>query len=329
MPCFHPLRAWRSRHGKNANGSWPLVFNLDDGYADREVIVPCGRCIGCRLDRSRDWAVRCMHESSLYDENVFITLTYDDAHLPIDNSLCKKHYQDFMKRLRFAFPDRKIRYFHCGEYGGKRGRPHYHAILFNMDFPDKVPYKRAPSGDQLYISQQLNDLWTHGYCIIGGVTFESCAYVARYIMKKQTGEQSYLHYLDPLTGVIKEREYVTMSRRPGIGGDWFDRYHGDVFPRGYVLSNGHPARPPRYYQNELDKINHEDYLNYKNKSANIAVRYKDSPDNHPDRLTTREELAFIRADQLIRPLDDQVIQQLGSYVDLAESEGKLRRNKLC
>uniref|UniRef100_A0AAU8AXM0 Replication initiator protein n=2 Tax=Dulem virus 149 TaxID=3145626 RepID=A0AAU8AXM0_9VIRU len=340
MPCYHPIQAWRSRQGRNSNGSWPLVFNRDDGYPDMEVIVPCGRCIGCRLDKSRDWAVRCMHESSLWDSNLFLTLTYDDAHLPIDNGLDKTHFQKFMKRLRkwvfdpnglgrvpqyeYFEDDQKhlingVRFFHCGEYGGKRGRPHYHAIIYNLDFPDKVPYKLAPSGDQLYVSQTLNDLWGFGYCIIGGVTFESCAYVARYIMKKQTGELSFLHYLDPVTGVIRQKEYITMSRAPGIGGQWFERYHDDVFPRGYVLSNGYPAQPPRYYVNLLDKKNHQDYLTYKNKRANIANRYKGAPDNHPDRLFTREQLASIRADQLVRPLDDQVIQQLSSYVDIAEN----------
>ncbi len=320
MPCFHPITAWRSRAGKNENGSWPLVFNEKDGYSDYKVLVPCGRCVGCRLDRSRDWAVRLMHESSLYDSNLFVTLTYDNAHLPLDGSLNKKHFQDFMKRLRKEFSDVKIRYFHCGEYGGKYGRPHYHAILFNLDFSDKLPYKLAPDGSQLYISNHLNRLWSHGFCVIGGVTFESCAYVARYIMKKQTGEGSEFSYLDPATGLIRQKEYITMSRRPGIGGAWFKKYHSDVFPRGFVLSNGHPARPPRFYVDQLDKMNHEDCLTYKNKCASIGKSKQNCPDNHPDRLCTREQLALLRTDQLVRPLDANSVSGIDSYVDLLEKE---------
>lgn len=322
MPCYHPIRAWRSRDGRNASGAWPLVFDIKDGYADKEVIVPCGRCIGCRLDRSRDWAVRCMHESSMWPDNVFLTLTYDDAHMPDDGSLRKKDFQDFMKRLRKHFESRKIRFFHCGEYGGKLGRPHYHAIVFNLDFDDKYEYKLASDGSQLWISDTLNQIWGKGFCIIGAVTFESCAYVARYIMKKMTGEDSYLHYVDPDTGVIKSKEYVTMSRRPGIGGDWFQKYHSDVFPRGYVLSNGHPASPPRYYEKELDKLNHSAYLSYKDKLAKIARERKNNWDNTPDRLQMRENIALLNSQKLVRPLDSAIVQRYSSYVELAEEEGK-------
>ena len=125
MSCFRPLAAWRSKYLLSSSGK-PLIhfgsprdlksFNSPvstDFY--EELLLPCGQCIGCRIDYSRTWAIRCLHESKLHDENSFLTLTYDDDHLPSDLSLDKTHFQKFMKRLRSRFPDRVIRYYHCGE----------------------------------------------------------------------------------------------------------------------------------------------------------------------------------------------------------------------
>ena len=153
MPCFHPITAYYSRV-ENPSGKRSLVFNSDKALVDVPMQVPCGRCIGCRLDRSRDWALRCVHEASLYEFNCFITLTFDDSKLPTCND-CRKvescvanrdagsslrvcDFQNFMKRLRQFVAPVKIKFFHCGEYGAKLSRPHHHACLFGYDFPDKV-----------------------------------------------------------------------------------------------------------------------------------------------------------------------------------------------
>ena len=232
MPCFSPLKGWYSKD-RTKLGKRSIVFNPRDGLLDRPIAVPCGQCIGCRLERSRQWATRCVHEASLHENNCFITLTYDDAHLPSDLSLNLVHFQKFMKRLRKRFGD-GIRFFHCGEYGENFGRPHYHACLFNFDLPDRVLWSTR-SGVNLYTSHILSSLWPFGFVTVGDVTFESAAYVARYVMKKVTGKNAQDHYewVHPITGQVYERapEYVTMSRRPGIGKGWLEKYMSDVFPR--------------------------------------------------------------------------------------------------
>lgn len=168
MSCFHPLTAWKSRDPDDIGktGKVKLVFKRELGYPNTEVQIACGQCIGCRLDKARAWAIRCVHESSLYRSNIFVTLTYDNDHLPLYNSLSKRDLQLFFKRLRKHFPDVKIRYFACGEYGEQFQRPHYHAIIFNLDFADKILFTR--SGDnKLYTSATLAAIWGLGHCLTG------------------------------------------------------------------------------------------------------------------------------------------------------------------
>lgn len=190
MPCYSPLSGYRSIK-PNQNGKYPIMFSQRDGFSDIPIDVPCGRCIGCKLERSRQWATRCMHEASMHKKNVFITLTYSDEHLPYDQSLDLDHFQKFMKRLRKKHPH--VRFYHCGEYGEKTGRPHYHAILFNCDFLDKKIYT-IRNENPVYVSQELNNIWGYGLCEIGSVTFESAGYVARYCTKKITGDFAEEHY---------------------------------------------------------------------------------------------------------------------------------------
>ena len=226
--------------------------------------VPCGQCLGCRLDRSREWAARIVHESTLHEANCFITLTYREPqectlqqikekwHLPDDGSLHKSHYQKFMKRLRKHFKHRTIRYYHCGEYGDELQRPHYHACLFNCEFVDQQLFKNN-NGYPLFTSQLLEKLWPYGYSTIGNLTFETAAYTARYCLKKITGEQAHEHYLrwdENGEAYWLQPEYNTMSRRPGIGKDWYDKYKDDVFPSDEIPVPGHgiDKKVPRYYQ---------------------------------------------------------------------------------
>lgn len=301
MVCYHPITAWRSLEGRGANGKWPLVFNKRDGYCDLEVQIPCGQCIGCRLERSRQWAVRCVHEASLYPRNCFITLTYDDSHLP-GISLVPRDYVLFMKRLRKRFGS-GIRFFHCGEYGSLNLRPHHHAILFNFDFEDKVLWS-VRSGVRLHRSAALESLWPYGFSTIGDVTFESAAYVARYVLKKVTGSDAQDHYKGRVT------EYVTMSRKPGIAYDWFRRYSSDIYPNDYVvIRGGVKCKPPRYYDNLYDNIvNTSIVSNVKLKSLHdlkflrkIKSRLH-AIDNTYRRLRVREACQYDKLDKLIRNL---------------------------
>lgn len=212
------------------------------------VELPCGRCIGCRLERSRQWAVRCMHEAKLHAENCFITLTYNDESLPIDGSLHVEDWQKFIKRLRKRIGS-QIRYFHCGEYGERLSRPHYHACLFGYRFPDLIPWQQE--GEiTTYRSLLLEELWSFGFSTVGDVTFESAAYVARYITKKQTGDQAEEHYqgLKP--------EYITMSRRPGIGSGFYEKFSDDIYPFDrVVVRDRFVCVPPRFYDKLHEKSN--------------------------------------------------------------------------
>ena len=274
MPCFKPIKAWRSEERSAASGKRKITFRPDRGVG-LELQLPCGQCVGCRIERSQQWAIRCVHEASLYEQNCFLTLTYDDEHLPEDGSLNKKHFQDFMKRLRKKFPESRIRYYHCGEYGEVSNRPHYHACLFNFDFLDRVFFKET-RGSRLYTSPVLDRLWPFGFSTIGDVSFESAAYVARYIMKKVTGDRAKEHYerVNPETGevVMLQPEYTTMSRRPGIGNDWMKFYSGDVFPHGFVVLRGKKMKPPRYYDEIYEVDDPEEYARLKEKRAKEAIR---------------------------------------------------------
>lgn len=193
MPCYKPLDAWRP---DISSGVKKLIFQYNPKLCSSpmpELQVPCGRCVGCRLERSRQWALRCIHEARMHKQNCFITLTYNDENLPADKSLHYEDFQKFMKRLRRKFGE-GVRFYMCGEYGENLGRPHFHACLFGVDFADKKLWRKSPSGAFLYRSATLEQLWPFGYSSIGDVTFETAAYVARYIMKKITGEAAELHY---------------------------------------------------------------------------------------------------------------------------------------
>lgn len=280
MPCYHPISGWQSPV-PNENLKHPVYFKKSNdpswapGLAFRAIKLPCGRCIGCRLERSKQWAIRCVHEATLHDQNCFITLTYDNEHLPEGGTLVKEHYRDFIKRLRQHVRYRekkagipkeertKIRFFHCGEYGDRFQRPHYHACIFGFDFEDKEIFKDE-RGVKLYISETLKKIWGKGHVTIGEVTFESAAYVARYITKKITGKKAVGHYNG------RKPEYTTMSRRPGIASAWFDKFSSDVYPGDYVVLRGRKLKPPRFYDSMYEHIDPETFKDIKLKRLEKA-----------------------------------------------------------
>lgn len=198
--------------------------------------------------------MRCVHESQLHEDNCFLTLTYDSSRFESfgrDYTLVPSDFVNFMKRFRKCYRDEKIRFFHCGEYGELNQRPHHHAIIFGFDFPDKRLHS-VNHGFRIYRSPTLERLWPYGYSSVGSVTFDSCAYVARYIMKKQTGDKAEQYY----DGRVPE--YVTMSRRPGIAGDWILKYKDDVYNYDHVvLPGGVKCRPAKYYDRIFDEIDRD------------------------------------------------------------------------
>lgn len=293
MACYYPIQAWLGP--KNKSGKTPLVFTK--GAGRQPLMIPCGQCIGCRLRRSQDWAMRMMHEAKQHEKTCFVTLTYSEENRP--KGLKIQDFQNFMKRLRKRYGG-GIRYFHCGEYGDQLQRPHYHAILFGVDFDDRKPW-RVRNGHTSYRSEILEKLWPWGYSEIGTVTYESCAYVARYCVKKITGHYAAQHYADKDTGEILQSEYCTMSRRPGIAHAWYKKFHRDVFPSGYMIHNGGKVTPPRYYDRLLEKDDPELYEKVKRRRLKEAKLRE--ADNDSFRLPVKEEcqmakLKLLRRDKL-------------------------------
>jgi len=302
MTCYSPLKGWRA-HTVNASGKRPVVFERSAAFTDLPVEIPCGQCIGCRLERSRQWAIRCSHEAQLHEENSFITLTYSDDHVPADRSLDYRHFQLFIKRLRRSL-DHKIRYYHCGEYGEIYGRPHYHACIFGHAFEDKKPWKKS-NDEILYRSSTLERLWLYGYSSIGNVNFQSAAYVARYILKKITGDAAEEHYeyINPETGEITQRkpEYTTMSRRPGIGTRWFQKFNSDVYPSDEVIIKGIKMRPPKFYDGLYEILSPAEHKKIKRQRKADALKYSD--DQTPERLKVRCQVQKSKINLLPRKVE--------------------------
>lgn len=301
MACYHPLKAFKigvnPSSGKDMLKVVPFKTDHVEKRADGKIIesdlaysspystvyrdsvdIPCGKCIGCRLDKSREWANRCSVELSYYKYNYFVTFTYNDDHLPINyyldedtgeikesQTLYKRDFQLFMKRLRKAynemFPDEQIRFYMSGEYGSRSFRPHYHSIMFNLFIPDLKPYKQNAQGDWLYTSEWLNSLWTTpkddvykrssgilGYVVIGEVDWESIAYVSRYTIDKLNGKLDYVYEKFNI-----EKEFSLMSRRPGIGKQFYEDHKSEISTQDkFYIKGRNGARPftiPRYYSN--------------------------------------------------------------------------------
>lgn len=312
MACYHPISAFRPR------GGGPILF-VERGDCD-PLQIACGQCVGCRLERSKQWACRCMHESQMHECNCFVTLTYADRFLPdryfygFDDKGCEvfsgnlryRDFQLFMKRLRKVFGKKgQIRYYVAGEYGEKYRRPHFHALLFGIDFVDKRYWRMSPAGFKLYRSAALEQIWTAGNCEIGSVSFESAAYCARYVMKKVNGDLRDDHYrvVDAVSGEIIELvpEFNRMSLKPGIGARWLDKFRSDVYPAGKVVVNGAKSNAPRYYDKKYFEGDEE-------RLAEIALRrYLEgrqyASDNSDVRLAAKEKVARARATMLKRTID--------------------------
>lgn len=291
VSCFRPLRAHRSEEGE-------VWIGYDATRDGRAFEVPCGRCIGCKLDRARAWSVRITHEAQLYDRNWFATFTYADDRLPESRSLEYRDFQLFMKRLRKKVQgDRPgpegnypLRFFCSGEYGGRTGRPHYHAILFNTRFGDEVRMSNGRSS-----SRVVEELWSHGSVVLDDVNQATAAYVAGYCLKKVYGARARDHYEDVVnlcTGELTSRrpEFVTMSRRPGIGAWWYQRFAGDLFPEDHAVVDGKRHKVPLYYWKKFREEGEGDVVE-RIEEKRFARAQEQLVNSTPERRAVREEVA--------------------------------------
>ena len=249
MQCNKPLTAYAVPGGS-------ITFNRAES-SGREMKIPCGRCWACRLSKSNEWALRATNEMLFHDESSFITLTYDEEHLPENGTLVKEDLQKFFKRFRKKIHPKKIRYLACGEYGEKLSRPHYHAIIFGYGFPDREQISER--GKPLWTSQLLADVWGKGFVTVAPATFETARYTAKYITKKITGDLAKSHYavIKKDTGEIVSHllsEFLTVSRRPGIGANYFEEFLTDIYPSDYLIHDNVKYGVPRFYDDRLMKI---------------------------------------------------------------------------
>jgi len=301
VACFSPLKAYRAAL-PDGEGRRLLHFDKRASKSDEVVSLPCGQCVGCRLERSRQWAVRCMHEASLYDENCFVTLTYDPVHLPPGGGLRRRDVQLFLKKLRKASVKergRSFRFYGCGEYGDATGRPHYHLLFFDLSFADAQFWRTSSGGLPVFRSEALEAIWKLGLCEVGSVTFESAAYVARYCLKKVNGKDAAEHYRrsDPDgRDYWISPEFPMFSNRPGIGAPWLAKFGAEVFPSDTVVVRGVKQRPPKYYTSLLERDDPNMHLIVKEAREpqslieSISLEYE----NCTSRLAVREEVAVSR-----------------------------------
>lgn len=327
MTCYHPLiRVEYQNVFKTAKDGHQYKvaklmsvdnyekFNEINEESIKILRIPCGKCIGCRLDYSKQWALRCLSETKTSGQSWFITLTYDDEHLytpseMVDRAgnvyprleswrgcLKPKDMTDFLKRLRsywkYHYNQENIRFFYCGEYGGEGQRPHYHMIIFNLPIPKEElkPLFISDNYDQIYECKLIQDIWQNGIISIGEVTFSSCAYVARYITKKQFGSQAEIEYCK--NGQIPE--FVRMSRKPGLGKAYFDQAAPDIYQTDEMFATtckgtAITSKPPHYFDKCLEKIE-PDIADMIKESRRRAVQAAEEQKQTKTSLTLKDQM---------------------------------------
>lgn len=296
-------------------------------------LIPCGKCTECRLQYSREWANRCVLESLLYKSNWFVTLTYDPKEIPtlrtdtgeiyrggvqevrdgkvlVANTLFHDDVQKFLKRLRRQLEynnEPEIRYYMCGEYGSTTQRPHYHMIIYNLSVPDLKFYKLNQLHQPYFQSEWLENLWGHGFITLGEVNWNTCAYVARYIMKKMKGSGAEEYY----KSIGKTPEYTRMSLKPGIGAQYYELNRDQIYKFDQIIIPGKQAKkvqPSKYFDKLYDIDNPERMQEIKRareKNARLAQQLKMSKTTLDlwQQLKVEHEAKQEAYKKLIRPLD--------------------------
>lgn len=263
MACFSPVPLRKIESGEYRPCS----------KFERDLSVACNRCIGCRLRYAREWGIRIMHEASMWPCSSFVTLTY--AKVPKNSSLVYEDFQVFIRALRKRLK-RKVRYFVCGEYGEKFGRPHFHAAIFGEDFSTDRVYLR----EGLWTQKLLEEVWGLGHVSVGALELNSAKYIARYVTKKQYGLNAMKHYekVDSVTGEVFSvlPEFAKMSLKPGIGGSFFEKFGSDIFPLDSCVVNGRELPVPRYYSKLLERQNPVMYQRVKLNREEKALQFEQS-----------------------------------------------------
>ena len=226
----------------------------------------------------------------MHGVSCMLNLTYDDAHLPEYGQLYKEDLQRFFKRLRKA--GFKFKYVASGEYGDISRRPHFHIALFGCDFGhDRTIFGRSSNGERTYVSNAVAQCWKYGHHLIGSLTFESAAYIARYVLKKAKGTHVSppLAVLDDGEIVRPNPEFLIMSK--GIGRSWFREYFfTDVFPHASVMTRqGTRAPVPRFYKSLLKEVGEDLALDMSFRSAARLDldRERTAFENQPHRKAAR------------------------------------------
>lgn len=333
MPCSNPLQGILvpciKKTGEFGRSFTPIPelrerFRKGLPLSDKVVGAPCRKCLQCRLEMSREKALRATHEARMFENNCFITLTFNERslhdHMPcVDGlfSLDRKIIQDFIKRLRHAFSPSLLRVFGCGEYGeacavcrkSRRacnciryvqdlGRPHYHLCVFNCSFLDR---KLIGSKDKFryYSSEKLSKLWRFGFSMVCDFSFETAAYVARYNLKKINGVNAEKHY----KGRLPEFP-IYPTRGGGLGKPWFEKFgKSDVFPTDSCLARNVKCGVPAYYDRLRDRIDPEGLAKAKLlRSQNAKKRLED---NTFARLQDKERCVASKIKSLIRRLENE------------------------
>lgn len=300
MPCYHPLKGFR---GKGQGR--PVAFTMSAACQEM-ILLPCGQCIGCRLDKAKDWAFRCMAEATLHRDNMFLTLTYNEGNLPYGGTLVPDHLKNFWKRLRKAIAPARIRYYACGEYGEKLSRPHYHAIVFGL-WPEDASFQKEHRGHRYFTSALIDRAWQgRGFHFFSTVNYKTAGYVARYVCKKQTGDPDrvaahYFHELPDGNQIFRHPEFSRMSLKPGIGANYFAAFNREIYPPDAVVVDGKLQKPPRYFDKLLQ--DEDEFAFELVKSARADRGRENFENNTPKRLAVREKVHKARISSLQRDLE--------------------------
>jgi len=322
MACLYPVHGFRAPGGQ-------ITQARTKGWIDRPTVRACGNCLQCGLEYARQWALRGVHEAQMHPQyssagqprggSCFVTLTFDDDHLPPFGALSKDEPVRFMKRLRHETGP--FRYLLAGEYADPSperpdlpmGRPHYHMLLFGTDFRgDRVRVEDGRHGDNQFVSETIAAKWQHkGRHRLGDVTTQSAGYVARYTIKKQRGEFAEPHY-----SRLARRESTIVEEFPpefslsskgggGLGKTWFDKYWRDIYPHDFLVHEGVRQRPPRYYDTLLERRDRDMFLTVKAARVKAGENPAVIADNYPDRRTVKEKLLVSRASKWRRDVESQ------------------------
>lgn len=289
MPCYNPLIRIETqqkiikKNGELTNKAIIIneteFINTLKNKIPKEYIqkIPCGQCIGCRLEYSRQWANRITLETKKYkpEESWFLTLTYNDENVPIKTvknektgeiiqgcTLNKKDLQNFLKKLRrhyeYHYNHTKIRFYAAGEYGEKTKRPHYHLCIFNMPiFTENKKYKINEMGQTIWTNEEIEKIWGKGFITLGKITWDTASYTAKYMLKKQKGPDAKWFYKSQ----AKEPEFTLMSRKPGIAKEYYDKNKEKIYENDEIIipkrDRSLKIKPPKYYDRLYDIENHD------------------------------------------------------------------------